>query len=292
MQEYLKLLRVQSWVKNLLLLIPAVFSFNLFNPNIYLPLFAAILSFSIMSSTVYIINDRIDMDKDRLHPRKKLRPLASGKISPNKALILAVFLFIISVFIGLFFLPSSFLIVLSAYLSLNVFYVLQLKHIPVLDAFCIASGFVLRVLAGCYAIEVLPSDWIIVVTFFLALFLAFSKRRSELRMLDEQAVLHREVLKGYTLKMLDVFIYLSAGICITSYIIYTITNTSIPEHLHQPLKYSSFLVTFGVFRYIQVTEQNKNIDADPTVMLYSDRYLQATVIIWFVYVTATLYANS
>lgn len=289
MQVYLSLLRVQSWIKNLFLVAPLVFSFNLFNTALYLPVVSAFLAFCFLSSTVYILNDLVDAESDKLHPRKKLRPLPSGRITRSGALTVALFTCLSAAAFALLVGNASFYKALLCYLLINIAYVFKLKQFALVDCFCIASGFVLRVLAGCFAISVVPSDWIVVVTFFLALFLAFNKRKSELVLLDNNPQHHRQALAGYSIRILDVYIYLCAAICITAYLMYTLTSTSIPASLHDPLKYSAFFVVFGLFRYIQINDAEKAEDGDPTVLLYKDRFLQAAVVLWVVYTAYVIY---
>ena len=289
MQVYLSLIRVQSWIKNLFLIAPLVFSFNLFNTSLYPALVAGFFAFCFLSSSVYVFNDVIDVDSDKLHPRKKKRPLPSGRINITTAVSIGVFCFLIAALLAFVVGNRSFTLALLCYLAINVAYILKLKQLSLVDCFCIASGFVIRVLAGCYAIGVMPSDWIVVVTFFLALFLAFNKRKSELVLLDKNSQHHRVALSGYSIKTLEVYIYLCAAICITAYLMYTLTSTSIPATLHDPLKYSAFFVVFGLFRYIQINDVEKAEDGDPTVVFYKDQYLQIAILLWAIYTTYVIY---
>ena len=291
MQVYLKLLRVSSWVKNTLLFAPLVFSMNLLHVEYYGKLFTAFICFSLLSSCIYIINDIKDINADQLHPRKKHRPLPSKKISVGNAILIAILCFTISFILAAWVNQLYFIWVLIGYFTLNIAYIFKLKYINLLDCFSIATGFVLRVLAGCYAIEVVPSDWIVVVSFFLALFLAFGKRKSELILLDKSAGKHREVLSSYTKETLDIYIYICAVICISSYLIYTLTSETIPEHLHSYLKYSAVFVVFGIFRYIRLIHAKQETDGDPTVMFYTDRALQITILGWIIFVVLIFYLH-
>ena len=289
MQVYLSLLRVQSWIKNLFLLAPLVFSFNLFNTELYLVELQAFFAFCFLSSAVYVFNDLLDVEQDKLHPRKKMRALPAGRVTKQQALIMGLICLLLSAALAWQVNSTQFIYTLLAYLGINIAYVLKIKHVAIADCFSIASGFVIRVLAGCYAIHVVPSDWIVVVTFFLALFLAFGKRKSELLMLDGQAGKHRAALNGYNLQTLDVYIYISAAISVTAYLMYTLTSITLPEKLHQSLKYSAFFVVFGLFRYIQLLNTKSATDADPTVLVYKDRLLQATLVLWIVYAVMVIY---
>ena len=266
-----------------------VFSFNLFNTELYPTVFVAFFAFCFLSSAVYVFNDLLDLERDKLHPRKQKRALPAGRVTKQQAIMLGFICLMLSATLTWQVNSPPFIYALLAYLGINIAYVLKIKHVAIADCFSIASGFVIRVLAGCYAIQVVPSDWIVVVTFFLALFLAFGKRKSELLMLDTQAGKHRAALNGYNLQTLDVYIYISAAISVTAYLMYTLTSTTLPEKLHQPLKYSAFFVVFGLFRYIQLLNAKSATDADPTVLVYKDRLLQATLVLWIVYAVVVIY---
>ncbi|MES2689365.1 MAG: UbiA prenyltransferase family protein, partial [Bacteroidota bacterium] len=213
----------------------------------------------------------------------------SGRISTSAAAAIGIGCLLIAAVLASLVGNRSFMVSLACYLAINIAYVLKLKQLSLVDCFCIACGFVIRVLAGCYAIQVIPSDWIVVVTFFLALFLAFNKRKSELVLLDKSSQHHRVALSGYSIKTLEVYIYLCAAICITAYLMYTLTSTSIPAGLHDSLKYSAFFVVFGLFRYIQINDVEKAEDGDPTVVFYKDRYLQVAILLWAIYTTYVIY---
>ncbi len=249
----------------------------------------AFLAFCFLSSSVYVFNDLLDVEQDKLHPRKKMRALPAGKITKPQAIILGLICLVLSATLTWLVNSTQFMYALMTYLGINIVYVLKIKHVAIADCFSIAAGFVIRVLAGCYAIHVIPSDWIVVVTFFLALFLAFGKRKSELLMLDAQAGNHRAALNGYNLQTLDVYIYISAAISVTAYLMYTLTSTSLPQQLHQPLKYSAFFVVFGLFRYIQLLNAKSATDADPTVLVYKDKMLQVTLVLWAAYAVWVIY---
>jgi len=249
----------------------------------------AFFAFCFLSSAVYVFNDLLDVEQDKLHPRKKTRALPAGRVTKQQAIMLGLVCLLVSAALTWQVNSTPFMYALMTYLGINIAYVLKIKHVAIADCFSIATGFVIRVLAGCYAINVLPSDWIVVVTFFLALFLAFGKRKSELLLLSQNAGEHRPALNGYNLNTLNVYIYISAAISLTAYLMYTLTSTSLPEKFHQPLKYSAFFVVFGFYRYIQLLDAKSSTDADPTVLLYKDKMLQFTLVLWVIYAVFVIY---
>ena len=235
--------------------------------------------------------DWVDTEKDKLHPRKKLRPIPSGKISKNKALIIALATLIGSLaFIIFSKLPNSFVAILMVYVLLNLAYSLVLKRINIIEFFVVAVNFVFRVLAGCYVIAVNPTSWILVVSFFLALFLILIKRKSELVMLENGAEAHRAVLANYSQDLLDKFIFIVATITITAYLLYTM-DVKVQAALHtDKILYSSIFVVLGIFRFIQLS-QLKAFDGegDPTTLLFKDRFTQINLILWMSSLIVILY---
>jgi 4-hydroxybenzoate polyprenyltransferase len=263
-------------------------SFDLFSKTIL-----AFISFSFACSFIYILNDVFDAEKDKLHPRKKDRPIPSGAISKSMALGIAIFLLLLSVGISLFFkLNLQFLFITLLYVVLNVAYTLLLKRINLIELFVVAVNFVLRVLAGCFVIDVMPSHWILVVTFFLSLMLILVKRKSELLILKENAQGHRAVLKNYSLEFLDKLIYISATITVTSYILYSIDPLVIKSLHTDKLMYTSLFVIIGVFRFIQISEGKEyDGEGDPTTILYKDRFTQIIIACWLACVYLLLYVG-
>ena len=293
MKMYFELLRIKSWVKNGFLFLPLVFALKLLHPDLFLSVVIAFFSFSFCSSFIYIINDVLDAKADALHPRKKNRPIPSGKISSRLALMIGVgclaasfglvFSFAISVF---------FSYVLLCYLFLNIAYVLVLKNIHLIELFVVAINFVLRVLAGCFVINVAPSNWILVVTFFLSLLLVLVKRRAELVVLGTNAAAHRKVLKYYSEGFLDKLILIAATITITAYILYSIDPKVTFLLKTNSLIYTSIFVVIGVFRFVQLSE-GKEFDGegDPTTLLFKDRFTQLVLLAWLISLLFLLYVE-
>lgn len=285
----LKLIRVKSWVKNGFLILPLIFSLNLFKEGLLLTEIIGFFSFSFCCSFIYILNDIVDIEADKLHPRKKLRPLPAEKISKSNALIIGLILLSIGLFCS-FNLTTDFFIVISAYVILNICYSLLLKKINILEFLVVAINFVLRVLAGCFLIKVDPSGWILVVTFFLALFLILTKRKSEIIQLGDQATEHREVLKHYTAAFLDKLILISGTITLCAYLLYSIDPEVIKAIESKNLIFTSVFVVVGLFRYIQLNSSNQyEGEGDPTTLLFKDPFTQLNILLWMGSIIAIIY---
>ncbi len=272
-QPYFSLLRVHHWVKNIFVLAPLVFSGKILIPEAVKQALLAFLSFCLASSATYILNDLIDLENDRIHPIKRLRrPLAAGKLSPHKAKILLISSYILLFIFFLYPKTRFFMLPILAYLVLNLAYSFKLKHIPVIDIFCIATGFMLRIFAGGEAISAPISSWMLITTFSLALFLASTKRLQELRTQGDNA---RKVLESYTVKLLESYAQISAAGALVFYGLYVISSR--PE-----LVLSIPFVIFGLFRYWYLVESRKAGES-PTEVLLKDWPLAITVIAWIIF---------
>jgi decaprenyl-phosphate phosphoribosyltransferase len=293
MKMYFELLRIKSWVKNGFLFLPLVFALKLLQQDLLLSVVIAFFSFSFCSSFIYIINDILDAQADALHPRKKNRPIPAGKISSRLALMIGVGCLAVSFGLAFSFAISVvFSYVLLCYLFLNIAYVLVLKNIHLIELFVVAINFVLRVLAGCFVINVAPSNWILVVTFFLSLLLVLVKRRAELVVLGTNAAAHRKVLKYYSEGFLDKLILIAATITITAYILYSIDPKVTFLLKTNSLIYTSIFVVIGVFRFVQLSE-GKEFDGegDPTTLLFKDRFTQLVLLAWLISLLFLLYVK-
>ena len=283
------LLRIPSWIKNGFVIAPLIYSMEMFSStSIQLNLIAFVV-FCFASSSMYILNDILDRKEDRLHPRKKNRAIAAGKISiPSAAIVLTV-LVILSFSLATL-LSKSFIILLSIFIANNLLYSNFFKHIPLLDAFSIASSFVIRTIGGCIAIHVTPSSWIIIITFTLSLFLVFIKRKSEIVMLGDKAVEHRKALKGYSIELLNYFILICASIAITSYIIYSV-NEQVNDLLNTSyLPYSSFFVLLGILRFLQLSfSKELQGEGDPTTLVLKDRFSQINILSYIIFIISIIY---
>lgn len=285
-------IRVKQWIKNLLIFAPLFFSFKLFVKEDFFSSLIVFITFSFSASFIYILNDIIDLEKDKLHPRKKNRPLPSGKLSKSNAIVIASSLLLLSLTITYFYLNHNVLTIILSYIILNILYTLKLKQISIIDSICIAIGFELRIFAGCFAIGILPSHFILMVTFFLALMLAFIKRKGELNSLNEDSTSHRKSLENYTVSLLDKFIFSSASISIFAYSLYTIDEQVISNIGNDYLKYSLIFVVYGIYRFIQLTEINiYNKEGDPTTLIYKDRPIQLCLLLWVLYIAFCFYVK-
>lgn len=290
MKQYLKLMRVKQWVKNLFVFAPLVFSLHLFEFDYFEYSFYAFIFFCFASSIVYIINDIYDAEADRAHPLKKGRPIASGKISAKKGFLLAAFMFVILAIMLTYF-STKFIIVVAAFFLLNLAYTLFLKHIVLLDIFSIAAGFMLRVIGGGFAIDVPISNWLIITTMFISLFLAIMKRRSELELMeDENHLDSRKVLKHYSILFTDQMATIAAAGVIISYALYTVAIKTVAHFGTENLIFTTPFVVFGIFRYMYIVfQQHKGENAsevlvkDIPMLVNIVLYIIATVIIIYKY---------
>ncbi len=273
LKSVLKEMRIHQWIKNTFVLIPLVFDRQLFQIE---PLSRTIIGFFLfcfVSSSVYLINDILDVDADRKHPKKRSRPIASGALPIPIAIISAVVLVSISI-IGGFILSKPFLLILVIYFLINLAYSLKLKHVPLLDVMIIAAGFVLRVAAGVSIIQVERfSPWLYVVTTVLALFFALGKRRGELATIQQINNEQRKVLDGYTIPLLDQLITIISATTIISYSLYTFSAPNLPDN-HAMMLTIPFAI-FGIFRYLYLIQVKKEGGA-PDELVLSDLPLQIT----------------
>lgn len=276
--QYLKLLRPSHWAKNAFLFIPLFFAGELTNLEKIKELILAFIAFSLIASSIYIINDYRDIENDRKHPKKSKRPLASGAVSKSAGLAI----FFICVIAGLtagYFVKEKFLFVLGIYFVLNIFYSFGLKNISILDIIIVSIGFVLRVKGGGVASEIAVSEWLMIMVFLLALFLAIAKRRDDVLLKQESGVDVRKASKGYNMDFLNVSLGLVSAIIIVAYIMYTMAPETNARFGTYRLYYTSLFVIAGLMRYLQITYVENNTGS-PTKILYKDRFVQVTILLW------------
>ena len=282
----LKTMRPKQWIKNVIIFVPLVFDQKLTDFSLALVTFLGFLIFCLLSSSVYIINDLSDIEADQQHPKKKNRPLASGALSVRAARIAAVVFILIS-FVGGILLSLEFTVIAGTYLLLNIAYTTRLKHIPILDVLVLSFFYVLRVWAGVVLVDVERfSPWLYVVTLFGALLIGIGKRRAEMILLKENANSHRRVLDGYTLAFLDQMMIIVASITIMTYSLYTFFAPNLPENDSMMLTIP--IVLFGLFRYLYLIMVEESVGA-PEEILFSDRQIQLTIILWGLVVIAIFY---
>lgn len=277
MKHYLKLIRVKHYVKNLFIFLPVFFAGSFLNEESFFRVFLSFLAFCSIASSVYIINDYVDIEKDKFHPTKCFRPLASGEVSLSHAFILWIILLLIGGTISTWVSIKVFLVILC-YKVLNILYSFIFKKIPIIDVSIVSLGFVLRLFVGGYASGVDLSEWIILMTFLFALFVAMAKRRDDLLM-GEKGKLVRSVIDGYNLKFVDATIVMLGGVIIVCYIMYTLTPSVQARMGGKNLYFTTYFVILSVLRYMQLAfVENKT--GSPTALAYSDRFLQLTLLCW------------
>ena len=282
-KELITTMRPKQWYKNLVIFVGIIFSLNLLNFRMWLDVISAFAIFCMLSGSEYIINDIIDVEKDRKHPKKCKRPIASGKLKVSHALLFAIILIIVAGG-GAYLINTQFLVVSITYFLLILSYSLFLKHLIIVDILVISIGFVIRAIAGCLAINVFISPWLVICAFLLALFLALGKRRHELILLAENAKEHRRILEGYSVEMLDQMISITTGALIISYSLYTFLTDNICMMFTIPL------VIYGLFRYLFLVH-SKNIGEEPE-MLFKDKGMVICMVLWVVLVVLILYASN
>lgn len=272
-------LRPRLWYKNFILFVGLIFSLNLFNISMLLSAFYSFVIFCFISGSGYIINDIIDRESDKKHPKNCKRPIASGRLNIISALIFAIIIVFIS--LGFSYLINiKFMLITFAYLFLTLLYSLFLKKIAIVDVITISIGFVLRTIAGCFAINVFVSPWLIVSSFLIALFLALGKRRYELVSLKK---ISRFSLNNYSVYMIDQMINVTSTALIISYSLYTFLT----EHYY--LMITIPISIYGIFRYLFLTYE-KNIGGNPELM-FKDKPMLLCILLWVIIVILILYFN-
>jgi decaprenyl-phosphate phosphoribosyltransferase len=289
MKYYIRLLRPRDWAKNLFLIVPSFFAGQFFVPSRVPKILEGFIAFCFFASSIYIINDYRDIEDDRKHPVKCNRPLASGKVKKTPAIILCISLLIIGSLFGYLADPNFlFLFILGLYFTINLSYSFGLKNIAILDILMLSSGFVLRVKGGAVISKVDTSEWLIIMTFLLSLFMAIAKRRDDLLLKSSTGTDMRKSMTGYNLDFLNTMLGLFSAIIIVAYINYTVSPTTIMRLGTYRLYYSSLFVIAGLMRYLQITFVLKK-SGSPTEILYKDFFIQVTLVLWVLSIYAILY---
>lgn len=280
-------LRPKQWVKNLFIFLPLVFGKKLFAYPDNLKTLIAFFLFSLVSGVVYLVNDIIDIEKDRLHPSKRLRPIASGKIKIWEAWMCAIVLGS-GAFTMSFLLDPGFGLLVAGYLVFNLLYSKILKDAVIMDVFCIAVFFLMRIAAGCVAANVQMAHWIVFMTALLALFLGFNKRRQEMVMLGRSASSHRHILIQYNIYFIDQMIPVITSSIVVCYMLFTIDPETVRKFGSNHLIFSIPFVYYGIFRYLYIIHKLKK-EGDPTRILLSDSKMQLNLIAWLIVCIAVVY---
>ena len=282
----IKTMRPRQWIKNIVIFAPLVFDVKLFDPIYLVRTVAGFVMLCVISGTVYIINDLADIEKDRQHPRKRNRPLASGALSTRLAVVAAVVIPLVALPLG-YLLSPAFGAILTLYLLIQIAYSFWLKNAVIIDVMLIAAGFVLRVASGVPLVEAARfSPWLYICMTLLSLLIGFGKRRHELVLLKGNANMHRQSLEEYNLPLLDHTISIVTASTLLAYALYTFSAPNLPPN-HTMMLTIPF-VMYGIFRYLYLIHV-KGIGGAPEEIVLTDRPLQATAVLWGLSVVAVMY---
>jgi len=278
--DIIKLMRPHQYIKNIFIFLPLFFALQITNTTLLLQSSIAFIAFSLTASAIYILNDYHDIKEDRLHPKKRSRPLASGAISRQKAITIMIILFIIgTTLMSLLSLNAT--AILSTYVIMNIAYSFYLKHIAILDVTTIAIGFVLRLFIGSAVTGITLSMWIVVMTFLLALFMALAKRRDDVLIYLDTGKKMRKVIDGYNLQFLDGAMMIMASVVIVAYTLYTTSPEVVYRVGSEYLYLTALFVILGIMRYLQITFVLLD-SGSPTKIVLKDRFIQLTLLGWIV----------
>ncbi len=280
MAKFISLLRPHQWLKNIFIFLPLFFDKKLLHIDYLVNAIWAFATFSLAASAIYCLNDIMDIEADKRHPKKRLRPLASGKITKAQAYVIMVILILAALAIACFaFESKNLLAIIAIYLVLNIGYCIRLKHIAIVDVFIIASGFCLRVAAGGVATDIWISQWIVLQTFLLALFLAFAKRRDDVVIYNRDGSKTRKNINRYNLEFLNNAISIVATMTMMCYIIWCVSEEVIARMGTNRLYITAVFALMGVMRYLQLTMVD-NKSGSPTKILLKDRFIHFCVAGW------------
>jgi len=273
-------MRPDQWIKNFLVFAALLFSKNLLSLSKNIEAIIGFTIFCMITGCAYMINDLVDLEKDKLHSVKSRRPLASGKLKKDTAIKIVVLVCLASLF-SAFYMNILFGIIILAYFLLNIGYSIYLKNIVIIDVVSIAAGFVLRVLGGAVIISVVASQWLILCTILLSLFLGFSKRRHELVLLEDSATSHRKVLEHYSPYLLDQMIAVVTASTLICYALYTMSKDTIEKLGTSKLIYTIPFVLYGIFRYLYLVHQKED-GGSPTEIMFTDKPMIINICLWII----------
>ena len=289
-RHIIKVARPTHWIKNLFVFLPVFFGGGLLNTSEAVSAALTFLSFSLAASAIYCLNDIIDVNADRAHPVKCTRPIASGAITIPQAYGMMALSMLVSIVL-MFLLPAGqtkTIFVIVAYFVINVAYCLRLKEYAIIDVCIIASGFVLRILAGGYATGVQLSKWIVLMTFLLTLFLAFAKRRDDVLRMNTTGQAPRANTSRYNLTFINQAITITAGVMLVCYVMYTVSPEIIAQFATDKLYLTSILVILAILRYLQISFVDEK-SGDPVKLALSDRATQLILLAWLLSFLVIIY---
>ncbi len=281
LKAIIQLLRLHQWVKNLFIFLPVFFGMKITNAAVLINAVYLFFGFSLIASAVYVFNDYFDLSADRLHPKKKFRPLASGTVGLGEAKILIFILLAIGASIIVFKIGNIYVyFFVAVYVLQNVLYTIKLKQIPIVDIAILSLGFVIRIIIGSLVTNIILSHWIVLMTFILAMFLALAKRSDDVRIMNSTSIKVREGIDGYNLEFLNLAMTIMSVITIVTYIMYT-TSPEVMLRLGPNTYMTTFFVILGIIRYLQISIV-KHDSGNPTRVLLKDLFLQIIIIGWLI----------
>ncbi|WP_446899530.1 decaprenyl-phosphate phosphoribosyltransferase [Clostridium sp. LBM24168] len=283
MKSLLEMMRPKQWIKNFFVFATIMFSGNFLNSNMLIINIETFLLFCITSSIIYILNDIVDIEKDKFHPDKKKRPLPSGRVSKKSAVILDVSLFILVILLGYSILNIKILGIMMLYIFTNILYCFKLKNVVIIDVMIITFGFVLRVESGSIATGVAVSPWLFLCTVLLSLFLALNKRKSELITLKNGSGKHRKILEEYSINSIDKMLTIVNPSVLMAYCLYTFSSTQ-----SRTMIFTIPFVLYGIFRYEYLMDK-KNIGGKPEDVFAKDKPFLVNMVLWILSVIAIIY---
>ncbi len=285
-KERLRLLRPHQWIKSGFVFAGFLFVKGWHDPVLTLRVVMAAGAFAWVASSVYILNDLGDRERDRRHWQKRLRPLAAGTISPGEAISLMVVTMLGGLALG-YWVSSMAFLYMVIYIILNALYTKWLKRVVILDVFVLASGFILRVLVGTVGVGIPPSEWLSLCSLMLALFLGFGKRQAELMAMHSTGQVGRAVLEDYSDKILESMLTTTSGAVLVTSALYTVDDATVSQHQTEALIYTVPIVAYGLFRYLYLLHHFEK-GQDPSGEIFSDWHLLATLFVWLVAVVLIL----
>ncbi|WP_111307974.1 decaprenyl-phosphate phosphoribosyltransferase [Confluentibacter sediminis] len=287
----IQLIRPEQWVKNTFIFLPLFFSGQMLHIDLLVQTTVAFFAFSAAASSIYCFNDIYDVEADRLHPKKCKRPIASNKVSIKTAYVVMMFCLLLSMLILYFFAGNQrymLMALIGFYFCMNIAYCMKLKSYPIIDVLIVSIGFVLRIIVGGKATNIMLSEWIVIMTFLIALFLAFAKRRDDVILYNNSGVIHRKNILRYNIDFLNQVITVISTIIIIAYIMYSISPNVIEQFKSRYVYTTTFFVLTGIIRYLQVTIVDTK-SGNPTKVLLKDRFIQACIVGWIIMFSFIIY---
>ncbi|KZL94505.1 decaprenyl-phosphate phosphoribosyltransferase [Clostridium magnum] len=279
----LELMRPKQWIKNFFVFAAIVFSGNFFNANLLMSNILTFILFCFTSSSIYILNDIVDIEKDRCHPDKKRRPLPSGRVSKKIAIILDILIALGIVWSSYKMLNILILSVLAVYMFINILYCFKLKNVVIIDVMVITLGFVLRVESGSVATGVQVSPWLFLCTILLSLFLGLNKRKSEIITLKDKRSSHRKILEEYSVHMIDKMLTIVTPSILMAYCLYTFSSTQ-----SKTMIFTIPFVLYGIFRYEYLVDK-ENVGGKPEAVFEKDIPFLINILLWMISVLVIIY---